>query len=202
MYTDKCTVEGCNNIKKTKYYCDKHYTQIVRHGRLTPEREYKKEKAICSIENCDKKVYAKILCRWHWMLQRKQKRQEEFDLGNQDIKICKVDSCNEIVLAKGYCRRHYKQYYTNGKITQIEKQICEKNPIVCQVEDCNNKPLAKGYCQKHYEKFRKYGDHFINIFQALRSVVLQIVTIGIMLRGIVKSIMLNILDTQKKNRLD
>lgn len=36
-----CSVEGCNNKHCAKGYCRKHYMQINRHGRLTPETENK-----------------------------------------------------------------------------------------------------------------------------------------------------------------
>ena len=36
-----CSVEGCNGKHCAKGYCRKHYMQINRHGRLTPELENK-----------------------------------------------------------------------------------------------------------------------------------------------------------------
>jgi hypothetical protein len=158
---EKCNAENCNRERYgLKDYCRKHYLQIKKHDRLTPELEVERiEKGdICSKDECNKKVYAKGMCKYHYSRQRELEIEQKSKLGLIKVKECKVNGCIDPVLAKDYCRRHYEQYYKSGRITSIEKQVRIPNPKVCQVERCDGKPEARGLCKKHYEKFKKYGD--------------------------------------------
>lgn len=69
-----CIVENCDNISVAKGYCDKHRKQIIRHGRLTPDRE---QRTTCTIDGCDIKHYSKGYCRNHYYKYVKKVRQNE-----------------------------------------------------------------------------------------------------------------------------
>lgn len=122
MKNIKCKVVNCNNESYgLKEYCRKHYLQIQRHGRLTPEKERNTiaKGQICCIANCNKSVYAKNLCENHWRQERKNIIENEINLGIRKVSKCKVEGCEEYSKIKGYCKRHYKQVYKHGKVMSV-----------------------------------------------------------------------------------
>ena len=64
----KCSVDSCERSAQTKGLCVKHYKQILKHGRLMPERERKQYHAgeTCSKEGCHRKIKAKGYCDKHY----------------------------------------------------------------------------------------------------------------------------------------
>ena len=159
MVKEKCKADNCSKERYgTKDYCRKHYLQIKKYGRLTPELEVNHipKGSICSIDGCDRTVYAKSVCRYHWFKQRGKNLIIKKELGDESIPSCKVMECNDIAEIKGYCKRHYNQVIKHGEVTLIEKRI--KYPTVCQIEGCGKKSYSNGYCQSHYNKLYKYGD--------------------------------------------
>ena len=60
----KCKVEGCDGKRWCWEYCNKHYLQMKKYGRLTPELEIEKL-TICKVEGCNEKIYrrAQVLCK-------------------------------------------------------------------------------------------------------------------------------------------
>lgn len=64
----QCSVEECDNTAHARGLCDKHRTQIRRHGRLTPERELgqPRPKLPCKVEACDALRVARGLCSRHY----------------------------------------------------------------------------------------------------------------------------------------
>jgi hypothetical protein len=63
-----CSVLKCENTAHARGLCDKHRTQIRRHGRLTPERELgqPRPKQPCTVEACDSHRVARGLCSRHY----------------------------------------------------------------------------------------------------------------------------------------
>ncbi|MDF1665672.1 MAG: hypothetical protein P1V97_28190 [Planctomycetota bacterium] len=63
-----CSVSECENTAHARGLCDKHRTQIRRHGRLTPERELgqPRPKLPCSVDACDALRVARGLCSRHY----------------------------------------------------------------------------------------------------------------------------------------
>ena len=39
MSDRRCTAKGCGRTHYAKNYCKRHYTQVARHGKLTPAAE-------------------------------------------------------------------------------------------------------------------------------------------------------------------
>ena len=60
-----CLVDDCPDEHYVKGYCEKHDTQIKKHGRLTPELERERHKG-CLTPECPGKHYAKGYCRKHY----------------------------------------------------------------------------------------------------------------------------------------
>ena len=81
-----CQAQNCDHPAEIKGYCWKHYQQIRRHGRLTPEREHGKTFAFPEL---DPKKYTPWTKRTG----------------------CIVEGCKEKHQARGYCKRHYAQWW-------------------------------------------------------------------------------------------
>ena len=47
----QCQAADCDRTARTAGYCPRHYQQVRRHGRLTPEREYHSRNGICCAGN-------------------------------------------------------------------------------------------------------------------------------------------------------
>jgi hypothetical protein len=59
-----CRVPGCERRHYAKDLCKKHYAQVLRHGRLTPEREVGPRR-VCLAEGCGRVDTVKGHCRKH-----------------------------------------------------------------------------------------------------------------------------------------
>src|SRR5206468_10198493 len=60
-----CSVDNCQVRHYAKGFCKKHYTQVLRHGKLTPDRE-RGIVRVCKVENCGRTDTIKGHCRKHW----------------------------------------------------------------------------------------------------------------------------------------
>ena len=63
-----CSVEGCNRKHEAKGYCDKHYKQFKKHGRIIDDELKPKN---CLVEGCNEKHYGKGYCLKHYTQVRK-----------------------------------------------------------------------------------------------------------------------------------
>ena len=115
-HTHECTAPGCNRPERTAGYCPKHYQQVRRHGRLTPEREYQSRGRSCSVSTCQRQQIAKGLCFRHYQQIRRYGRltpERERAYGRTG---CRVPGCEEAHSSRGYCKRHYmSEYYLPRK---------------------------------------------------------------------------------------
>ncbi|MEC2463837.1 hypothetical protein P9X10_02820 [Bacillus cereus] len=77
METLQCKASGCSSVSHSKGYCNKHYLQIWRHKKLTPELERMRVDH-CLVEDCPNKVSAKGYCPKHYYhFVRKPKMEQE-----------------------------------------------------------------------------------------------------------------------------
>lgn len=63
-----CSAVNCERIAEKRGYCGRHYRQIQRHGRLTPELEISLSSEIqgkCIVEKCEEQHYALGYCSKH-----------------------------------------------------------------------------------------------------------------------------------------
>lgn len=82
--------------------------QILRHGKLTPEREHGRASP-CGAADCGQKACVRGYCRKHARqidLYGRLTPEREYMLG---VKCCTEPGCSEQVRAKGKCARHYNQ---------------------------------------------------------------------------------------------
>lgn len=103
-----CRLEGCRSRHYAKAYCKKHYTQVLRHGRLTPERE-RGVIRICKAPGCSETDTIRYYCRKHARQIRVHGRltpEREHNMNNEG---CSEDGCSGAHRAKGLCAKHYNQ---------------------------------------------------------------------------------------------
>jgi hypothetical protein len=67
----RCRAGGCDRQARTAGYCPRHYQQVRRWGRLTPEREYRRREGCCQVEQCGESQVAKGYCGRHYQQVRR-----------------------------------------------------------------------------------------------------------------------------------
>ena len=111
MIADVCRAPGCVREARTCGYCPRHYQQVRRHGRLTPEREYEPRGAHCTVRGCDSAQVAKGYCFRHYQQVRRYGKltpERERPYGRTG---CLAPGCTEPHSSRGYCKRHYMSEY-------------------------------------------------------------------------------------------
>jgi len=104
----KCTVASCEARHYAKDYCKKHYAQVLRHGKLTPERE-RGAVRVCLAEGCNRTDTIRWYCRKHARQIRVHGRLTPDREHVMGFEGCSVARCNEPHRAKGFCAKHYNQ---------------------------------------------------------------------------------------------
>lgn len=120
-----CSVEDCNEKVHAKGMCNRHYRQMLKHGKIL---EDKPKYENCSIEGCNEKHFAKGYCERHY---RQVSKHGKITNTNPPIKydsVCTVEGCNEKHCGKGYCEKHLSQIKKHGKI--LERTVHDPNEIV------------------------------------------------------------------------
>ena len=114
--SETCRAPECGQAARTSGYCPKHYQQVRRHGRLTPEREYRSRGGVCRVGDCHKLQIAKGVCFRHYQQIRRYGRltpERERAYGRTG---CRVSDCAEGHSSRGFCKRHYmSEYYLPHK---------------------------------------------------------------------------------------
>jgi hypothetical protein len=107
-----CQAEDCGRTARTAGYCPRHYQQVRRHGRLTPEHEYHSRNGICCSTHCPEPEIAKGYCFRHYQQIRRYGRLTPERERLYGRTTCLVPGCDERHAARGYCKKHYmKEYY-------------------------------------------------------------------------------------------
>jgi hypothetical protein len=116
-----CKADDCSRQARTAGYCPRHYQQIRRHGRLTPEREYSNRGEICSVGNCRETQVAKGYCFRHYQQVRRYGRLTPERERMYGRSMCQVPGCQEKHSSRGYCKRHYmSEYYLPRRLGFVE----------------------------------------------------------------------------------
>lgn len=103
----KCGAKKCDREHYARGVCKAHYTQVMRHGRLTPERERNGPRP-CAAPRCERRGELKGYCRKHARqvrLHGKLTPHLEHAVGVYEH--CTVRGCREEHRAKGLCVVHY-----------------------------------------------------------------------------------------------
>jgi len=183
---EPCSVEGCDLLKKSRGYCEKHYKRWRLYGDplLTAKATRPQEpKKLCRAPGCTRKSLTKGCCDKHY-----RQLQVHGEFLEKKREGCAVEGCLWPVVRKGYCRHHYYRFQRFGDpllgtpIPKYEFRKCaetdcdqeaglgrycryhekqHKTPekvVPCKVEGCEKKVFANGYCQAHNKRWRVYGD--------------------------------------------
>ena len=114
---ETCSVENCDKYARTTGMCPRHYQQVRRHGRLTPELEYQIRGEKCSAKGCEELPVARGYCGRHYQQVRRYgrltpERQRDVDSSPS----CQVPNCEGKHAARGYCKKHYMSEYYFKKV--------------------------------------------------------------------------------------
>jgi hypothetical protein len=103
-----CNVAGCTVRHYAKGFCKKHYTQLLRHGKLTPERE-RGVVRVCKVEGCGRTDTIRWYCRKHARQLRVHNRLTPDREHVMGFEGCRVPRCHQPHRAKGFCAKHYNR---------------------------------------------------------------------------------------------
>jgi len=149
-----CKVERCDRGTYAKGYCNKHYNQMKRNGKiLKKENELIfSSTGVCKVVGCNEKSVAKCYCLKHY--QRWKKHGDPTKGAFKSKGICSVDWCNESHAANSYCKKHWTQMYRIGRILEPHEEKhprWSKHPTgICSIDGCNNKHYVHDLCKKHH----------------------------------------------------
>ena len=125
-----CKAQNCTRNARTAGYCPRHYQQIRRHGRLTPEREYQHRGDHCQAAGCQQPEVARGFCFRHYQQVRRYGRLTPERERIYGRKSCGVPGCNANHAARGYCKRHYMtDYYLPQRLESVSNP-----PLVQRVQ--------------------------------------------------------------------
>lgn len=141
-----CDRPGINY--KQGVLCQKHWHQIRRHGRLTPEREHAFHSPICLIKECGKQAHTRNLCTGHYT----QVREEKTIAPLKSKQDCWIVECDRQARTKGLCQTHHKQYVTGIAFRPLWFGETKK----CVSPGCTRDHYSSGLCSLHYEQKRNF----------------------------------------------
>lgn len=119
-----CSVENCSNKHSAKGYCNKHYQQMLKHGRIIDENIKEKRVETCLVDNCDNKHLAKGYCSKHYA---------QFKKYGHVLERTVHDS-NEII--------EYEDY---AELILYNKECKEIARAIIDLEDVDNIKIYKWY---------------------------------------------------------
>lgn len=102
-----CLIDGCGRNVYSGGYCNKHYSQIRRTGKILTEKI--SNKGECMAEGCKNSRHSKGYCQKHYLQVKKYGKlipSKEHGFYTQ----CKVEGCDLKHAARGYCDKHYSKY--------------------------------------------------------------------------------------------
>jgi hypothetical protein len=102
----ECRVPGCGRAHYSRGYCKRHYTQVSRHGRTTPERERGKAR-LCNAPGCTRADCSGDYCRKHARQIKVHGRLTPEREHQRHPPICSYPGCKNPHRAKGLCKKHY-----------------------------------------------------------------------------------------------
>ncbi|MEE3233821.1 MAG: hypothetical protein VX294_06610 [Candidatus Latescibacterota bacterium] len=109
---ERCIADNCDQFARTTGMCPRHYQQVRRHGRLTPELEYQSRGDRCAAKGCEELPVARDHCARHYQQMRRYGRltpERERNLFSNPS--CQVSDCDAKHAARGYCKQHYMSEY-------------------------------------------------------------------------------------------
>lgn len=126
MGTKICSAPNCAARHYANGICKRHYTQMQRHGRLTPETERPQVRPNCAADGCKRTSLGRVKGEWYCQRHMRQIQvhgrltpEREHVMGRTR---CKVHGCTDPHRARGLCAKHY-----NGRRWLEIKKIVKKH---------------------------------------------------------------------------
>lgn len=115
-----CSAPNCDKYARTSGMCPRHYQQVRRHGRLTPELEYQSRGNQCDAKDCEELPVASGHCARHYQQIRRYGRlTPERERNFNPMPSCMIPGCDAKHAARGYCKKHYmSEYYFNSQLKE------------------------------------------------------------------------------------
>lgn len=128
-----CRVPDCERTAQTAGYCPRHYQQVRRHGRLTPELEYRARQQsgpiLCQVPGWEEKSVARSYCARHYQQIRRHGRLTQERERAYGRKTCQVRGCRDKHVARGYCRKHCQQIHQQGRFGNRHGQFSSADQL-------------------------------------------------------------------------
>lgn len=135
---NKCSIEGCNNKRVAKGFCDKHYNRMRKGLDMQAESltwkwkpndpRYRNKNVTCKIEGCNGKYYAKGYCHTHYadFLRNGTSVYKPIE----PIRPCIVNGCKELAKSsKSFlCKFHYQRFRDGVELERPKGVKGELNP--------------------------------------------------------------------------
>ena len=94
---------ACDRPVYARGHCERHYRQLLRRGRLSPDRL----PAPCAAQDCDRVAVTRGWCHAHYLRWvRAGDAQEAVPLRDRAPRGCEVDGCDQAHHGRGLCRTH------------------------------------------------------------------------------------------------
>ena len=155
-----CKVTNCNNLHKSKGYCQKHYMRLKRHGHVNETRPYMKFDK-CKNDNCNRPHRVNGYCNMHAMRFKRHGDSDTKLTTHFEYETCIIDDCDNPHNSRGYCDMHYKRWQTHGD-PNVKLTNWGEMPDTCTVDGCDNPHSAKGLCVNCYasKRYHKHGNSY------------------------------------------
>jgi hypothetical protein len=101
-----CKAKGCEQRHYAKGFCKKHWTQVARHGKLTPESE-RGVVRVCKAKGCGRTDTIRWYCRKHARQIHVHGRLTPELEHLMGFEGCRVPRCKNEHRARGLCAKHY-----------------------------------------------------------------------------------------------
>lgn len=117
-----CKVDGCNNKHSAKGYCNKHYLQMMKHGRIIDAEIEEKSNKGCLVEGCENEHLAKGYCSKHYAQIKRCGKILERTIFDEN-EIIEYDDYAEVILCNKDCEEVARAIIDLDDIEKIK--ICK-----------------------------------------------------------------------------
>jgi len=108
-----CSVDGCENISKTKGFCGKHYHRLNRYGDANISKRQCNPPVLCTVDGCTREHAGKGFCTKH--LKKFHKYGDPLGKAQpKELKHCSISGCTDKYHGLGFCAKHLSRFKKYG----------------------------------------------------------------------------------------
>ena len=106
-----CEAAECDRPIYARGHCSRHYKQLLRHGKLLPDRAPKE----CAADGCDRRAVTRGWCHGHYLRwSRTGDVKAGVPLARPLRKSCTIPGCHRTSHAHGLCQSHLSRQRQHG----------------------------------------------------------------------------------------